>query len=197
MEEHQVQPATTSQINAKNGPAATEQCQQNQPIDPHSQTMPPNTPTDSNNQQGSTDTIDNSPTFNPFPKLPIEVRFKIWGLTFEKQHVDLDIQRFRAAQSALKTSPVRPVFPATMHVNQESLQETLRKYTVSVPGSTRAVRATSTRLPVCINFSIDSCTFSMDFIGMEKYWSSYKTWLSKLDGQDGKLKSLKELEIRD
>lgn len=137
--------------------------------------------------------------FSLFPKLPLELRLRIWVMSFKKQHVDLDIQSLWGSRGAPTwvgpVASVRQQFPTTLHVNRESRIETLSRYCIVIPGGIRATRA---RLPICVNLSLDSFSSSLDLLGDEKYAKDYTKWLTKLDSiAHGGLKAVKELEIRD
>lgn len=70
--------------------------------------------------------------FTLFPKLPAELRIKVWRYTFpEPRVVLLDyICRYETALNIRNTLGIGNVqtFPKALHVNQESREETLRAY---------------------------------------------------------------------
>jgi len=141
--------------------------------------------------------------FNLFPKLPIEIRFRIWIMTFKKQHVDLDIQKFWENRHRYpfgperRKSPLRPIFPAALHVNRESRNETLRHYCIITTNDSRMSRVSASRVPICVNLSLDSCYFDCWPLSSLKYITAYATWLSKLDSAArGGVESVAELEVR-
>jgi 2EXR family len=136
--------------------------------------------------------------FTLFPKLPLEIRRKIWSSTFEKRHIDLDIRSlFRGIMGDQEESEAPPVpfLPATLHVNQESRGETLRKYHAVYIPSTLFNSEDRMYSPGWINPSLDSIFFRhapaiCDF-------KDYMKWFEHIcmcipDG----LKSFQELEVR-
>jgi len=138
--------------------------------------------------------------FEVFPLLPIEVRLKIWRMSFKRQHINLDVKSLDghtcSSRCEVPSPSLRPIYPATLHTCQESRLETIRHYSILIPGKLRVIRATPTRLPVCVNLSIDSGSFSLYRLGNNP--ESYNIWLSKLKASATHgLKALEELEIRD
>lgn len=138
--------------------------------------------------------------FTLFPKFPLELRLKIWVMTFKKEHVDLDIQKFwpvnRVGTATWQHIIPRPRFPMALHINRESRAETMRHYCITSTSSLRLTRHPNTP-PICVNFSVDSCSFEYELVTNERYAKSYTDWLSKLAFlSPGGLAPLKELEIR-
>jgi hypothetical protein len=80
-------------------------------------------------------------------------------MTFKKQHVDIDIQKlwelYTPEYRREGEKPMRPIFPASLHVNHESRTETLRYYCILPPTEPRT--GPSAHHPVCLNPSLDSC----------------------------------------
>jgi len=142
--------------------------------------------------------------FELFPKLPIELRLRIWNLTFQKQHVDLEIRKFWATNDWYRYYrwenyiPLPPKFPVALQVNRESRIETLHHYCIISSGDSRLSRVTHKQTPpTCVNFSLDSCFFEFGGLCRSKYESPYANWLSKLrSNARGGLSTLTELEIR-
>jgi hypothetical protein len=69
--------------------------------------------------------------FTLFPRLPIEVRLKIWQCTFVKRHIDLDFHlAYRLIMRREGTyKRVDRYIPVALSVNRESRHETLKHYT--------------------------------------------------------------------
>jgi hypothetical protein len=99
--------------------------------------------------------------FTLFPKLPLELRLKIWVLTFRS---GMWISTYRNCGSCTPqnivrdSSPPRPIFPAGLHANHESRTETLRYCSVLSPPEQRTGPPAP---PVCVNPSLDSCYLSL------------------------------------
>jgi hypothetical protein len=132
-----------------------------------------------------------------FPVVPVELRLKIWAMTFKKEHVDLDIQNCWPNYNigpGMHILP-RPRFPVALYVNQESRTETMRHYCIISPSKLRLTRASNP--PTCVNLSLDSGSFDFQLITNSKYAIAYKNWLTKLTSASrGGLASLQELEVR-
>ncbi|KAE9370206.1 hypothetical protein N431DRAFT_442067 [Stipitochalara longipes BDJ] len=137
--------------------------------------------------------------FELFPKLPIELRLRIWTMTFKKQHVELDIRTLQHDYVDLfileHLTSQGPNFPVALHVNRESRVETLRHYTIICTSAThRMTRATPP--PICINLSLDLGSFCVDNIAKPKNFKSYEAWLARLGSTArGGLGALEEPEI--
>jgi hypothetical protein len=135
--------------------------------------------------------------FTVFPVVPVELRLKIWAMTFKKEHVDLDIQNCWPNYNigpGMHILP-RPLFPVALYVNQESRTETMRHYCIISPSKLRLTRASNP--PTCVNLSLDSGSFDFQLITNSKYAIAYKNWLTKLTSASrGGLASLQELEVR-
>lgn len=69
-------------------------------------------------------------SFHLFPKLPIELRLRIWGFASPARVIELRSwgDRNRNIYVPIKFSAARHQFPVILHVNQESRQEGLRMY---------------------------------------------------------------------
>ncbi len=137
--------------------------------------------------------------FTCFPMFPLELRLKIWVTTFKEEHVDLDIQKFwpviRIGTAAWQHILPRPRFPVALHVNRESRAETMRRYCITSTSSLRSTRPSTS--PICVNFSVDSCSLYCELVTDTKYAKAYTDWLSKLASlSPGGLEPLKQLEIR-
>jgi hypothetical protein len=105
-------------------------------------------------------------TFILFPKLPIELRLKIWRFNFPRGRcIALDTHLFRFGsipkaphQTAVQFEEVRSwgndsptEFPVALWVNKESRQETSRHYIIVLPKK----RTWDGQRPVCYNPSLD------------------------------------------
>ena len=135
--------------------------------------------------------------FTLFPLVPVELRLKIWAMTFKKEHVDLDIQNCWANHHIGPGMHIisRPRFPVALHVNQESRTETKRHYCIISPSKLRLTRLSTP--PTCINLSLDSGFFDFQLVTNTKYAMAYKNWLTKLNSASrGGLAHLQELEVR-
>jgi hypothetical protein len=128
--------------------------------------------------------------FAHFPKLPLELRLRIWVMTFNKERVNLDIQDLRTG----RTKYFRPIFPVALHVSRESRTETLRHYCII--STSDHVMARTAPPPVCLNLSLDTGVFDFNLVGIIKHSKQYSAWLSKLGSatREG-LNAVEELEI--
>ena len=140
--------------------------------------------------------------FAHFPELPLELRLRIWVLTFNKERVNLDIQDLRKHRLYLLPHPfatgrpkyIRPIFPVALHVSRESRTETLRHYCI-ISTSDHVMTRTAPP-PICLNLSLDTGIFNFNLVGSIKHSNQYTTWLSKLGSatREG-LIPMEELEI--
>ncbi|KAL5327581.1 hypothetical protein ACEPPN_005282 [Leptodophora sp. 'Broadleaf-Isolate-01'] len=74
-------------------------------------------------------TLDTSASFTLFPKLPLELRYKIWKDSFAGRHVGVTVGTVRGEPKRYRIgSPQEP--PFTLEVCTESRVETLRHYVV-------------------------------------------------------------------
>jgi hypothetical protein len=126
-------------------------------------------------------------SFTLFPKLPIELRLKIWRLALPPgRHVKMDLSHH------FSESPTAPEYvtmkedehspPITLYVNRESREETLRHYTVIF--RTDAIRPTKEykEKPFCLDPSRDSLYFFSEWLHAEgedvlQFWD----WMYHLD----------------
>jgi hypothetical protein len=151
--------------------------------------------------------------FTLFPKLPIEIRLKIWHCMFAKRHIELDMRScyledmgyHEDTESPVHDKPPKPYIPATLAVNRESREENLRKYHfISFPRShfehfTSAVRQQFDLDikygPGWVNPSVDSIFFPHPPAVMHDFF--YVHWFSSMSFciPDG-LSNFRELEIR-
>ena len=75
-------------------------------------------------------------TFDLFPKLPIELRLKIWKLSFPiGRHITFPF--LKPANYILPPFEDRSEFPVTLRINHESRTETLKNYSVVFHGNSR------------------------------------------------------------
>jgi hypothetical protein len=141
--------------------------------------------------------------FNPFTKLPFEMRCKIWSASFSKRHIDLDIRSIYADSMANQEdseAPPKPFNPATLLVNRESNSETLRKYyAVRVPENIGRHSYQGWRdkdfSPGWVNPSLDSVFFRHAPAVGE--FETYVKWFEHIASCiPGGLKGFRELEIR-
>jgi hypothetical protein len=140
--------------------------------------------------------------FAHFPKLPLELRLRIWVLTFNKERVNLDIQDLWKQHLYLLPNPFatgrpkyfRPIFPVALHVSRESRTETLRHYCI-IFTSDHVITRTAPP-PICLNLSLDTGVFNFHLVGGIKHSEQYTAWLSKLGSaaREG-LSAVEELEI--
>jgi hypothetical protein len=142
--------------------------------------------------------------FAHFPKLPLELRLRIWVLTFNKERVNLDIQDLRKHRLYLLPNPlatgrpkyIRPIFPVALHVSRESRTETLRHYCIM--STSDHVMTRTAPPPICLNLSLDTGVFDFNLVGSIKHSKQYTTWLSKLGSATrAGLSAVEELEISD
>ncbi len=134
--------------------------------------------------------------FTVFPLVPVELRLKIWAMTFKKEHVDLDIQNCWPNYNIGPGMHIIPRsrFPVALHVNQESRTETMHHYCIISPSKLRLTRASNP--PTCVNLSLDSGSFDFQLITNHKYAMAYKNWLTKLTSASREgLAHLQELEV--
>jgi hypothetical protein len=88
----------------------------------------------------------NKPKFPLFPKLPIELRLKIWKESHEPRIIELRLPKnYRSNRYDF----VIPKFPAALHVNKEARLESLKDYKMSF-------KHKQCRRPILFNFSIDT-----------------------------------------
>ncbi|KAE9370211.1 hypothetical protein N431DRAFT_442072 [Stipitochalara longipes BDJ] len=147
--------------------------------------------------------MEQSDNFTGFPKLPIEMRHKVWVLSFEGKEVGVDVyplweEEHPGSDPHWSKQPPR-VFPVSLWVNKESRTETLRHYRIISLGD---VFDKYKNIPsICVNFSID--TFVMSKVLAVNSGRRYNgedmnnTWLVHLDsiGNNG-LQRVQSLEIR-
>jgi 2EXR family len=86
------------------------------------------------------------PRFTLFPKLPIELRLKIWKESYEPRIIEL---RFAQKWNMCRYDFIIPKFPPVLHVNKEARLESLKYYKFSF-------KHRHCRRPVLFNFSIDT-----------------------------------------
>lgn len=76
--------------------------------------------------------------FHPFPRLPIEVRLKIWHLSFTPRFVVLTVKANKAESAHVpwgsvakcKEHPFKELIPAVLHTHRESRTDGLEFYTL-------------------------------------------------------------------
>lgn len=105
--------------------------------------------------------------FERFPKLPTEIRLKIWRLSFpEGRNMCLDTSYiFEGFLEDWYKHHLRRPFPIALHINQESRSETLRHYVILYQSDVspslkktygrRPCKSDGER-PLCISFTRDS-----------------------------------------
>jgi hypothetical protein len=111
------------------------------------------------------DKIDNAlDTFTLFPKLPIEIRFKIWKYSFPRgREVNFADELIFKAMSAeargafVQFEDSNPP-PATLWINKESRQETLKHYYAVFRGDRSSIAGEKKRIekPFCYNPKLDT-----------------------------------------
>ncbi|KAF8863002.1 hypothetical protein BDZ45DRAFT_798630 [Acephala macrosclerotiorum] len=153
--------------------------------------------------------------FDPFPKLPIELRVKIWRYGFPRpRHVCLetgygiDINIFRGCSSS-STKKVRNYhnfitrpLPITLKINKESRLETLRHYTVLFQGDVDGLKANLPNVyarPFCFDLARDSLFMGFtEHISLPAGSEWIGKWLEYLDPKlPGELAKIRPLEIPD
>jgi hypothetical protein len=127
-----------------------------------------------------------------------EIRLKIWVMTFKQQHVGIDIQKlwelYTPEYRREGEKPMRPIFPASLHVNHESRTETLRYYCILPRTEPRT--GPSAHHPVCLNPSLDSCYLSLTLASHVTFNKFYTAWLSNLDSEaPGGLKTCRKSKL--
>jgi hypothetical protein len=106
----------------------------------HSAVMEQSNPSSSNSFDAK------KPRFTLFPKLPIELRLKIWKESYEPRIIEL---RFAQKWNMCRYDFIIPKFPPVLHVNKEARLESLKYYKFSF-------KHRHCRRPVLFNFSIDT-----------------------------------------
>jgi len=150
----------------------------------------------------------NLETFYPFPRLPIELRNKIWQLALPgPRHVNIEIA-FCSDRPGGTCSPFRHreefvAPPIALSINRESRQETLRKYQVLYPYDfytnlvlSRSYRVCNKKLaPIFIDPTVDTVYITHNSIQHVEY--RFHFWLEHLASHAPELvKSIHTLEIR-
>lgn len=90
-------------------------------------------------------------TFTPFQRLPVELRLKIWVLTFDTRRVHIEWSRQRR-------QCVSPDIPAILHVCREARAESLKTYRASFNTSGSAT-------PLYVDFDRDVIFFKWKTFG--------------------------------
>lgn len=98
------------------------------------------------------DTMLDAPTFSVFPRLPVELRLKIWRATIEEGRV-LEIQEGLHGKISNRSN-IKPWLslcppPSLLHVNSESRKEGLRFYSLSFGKTNRNEQVHSPRIYFC------------------------------------------------
>ncbi|KAH7348330.1 hypothetical protein BKA65DRAFT_476749 [Rhexocercosporidium sp. MPI-PUGE-AT-0058] len=141
-------------------------------------------------------------TFTCFPNLPKKIRLVIWCLTFPRgRRVNLDYwvgYSFRSTCSKLDRKrtfwiETHCAHPTTLYINQESRQETLRRYYVLLRPDSPYEPYSAVR-PICYNPAID-----FGFNTTTEIDSLYRLGLQTIlkDNDSTFFSSIQELEIRD
>jgi hypothetical protein len=86
------------------------------------------------------------PKFTLFPKLPVELRIKIWKESYEPRIIEL---RTTENWRSTRYDFVIPKFPAALHVNKEARLEALKDYKMSF-------KHRQCRRSILFNFSLDT-----------------------------------------
>jgi hypothetical protein len=110
--------------------SSTETREENKPDIPYTRTSTSTAPDEASEALVTLEKDSENVQFTAFPRLPIEIRLKIWHCTFVKRHVSLDFDqayRFVMREEGTYEKGVRYI-PVALAVNQESRQETLKYY---------------------------------------------------------------------
>lgn len=136
-------------------------------------------------------------TFDVFPKLPIELRHKIWKYTFPgRRYVCMDIifcgdsgtlgERCSRYDHLSETEQL----PIALSINRESRQETLRTYSLFYRsdftskylwgrrGRVRACR--KNKLPICIDPEVDVVCMSSTSFAHDSGVDKFQAWLEHI-----------------
>jgi len=112
------------------------------------------------NSASSSSSDANKPKFTLFPKLPIELRLKIWKESYEPRIIEL---RTTKKWRTKRYDFFIPKFPAVLHVNKEARVESLKDYKMSF-------KHRQCRRPILFNFSIDTLHIRDRFSDQYSYW---------------------------
>ena len=110
--------------------SSTKAREENKPDHPYATTSTSTAPDEASEALVTLEKDSENVQFTAFPRLPIEIRLKIWHCTFVKRHVSLDFDqayRFVMREEGTYEKGVRYI-PVALAVNQESRQETLKYY---------------------------------------------------------------------
>ena len=129
--------------------------------------------------------------FTLFPKLPLELRRKVWRESFPAgRHVSLDTN-----------SGSSPRLPTSLRVNRESRAETLRFYIVLFKSDLHKDKKITQQneIPFCFNPARDSLWLSISFLPMRPNYKtdSLNAWMDYIDNKlPGGCHSIQILELR-
>lgn len=149
-----------------------------------------------------------------FPRLPTELRLRIWRLAFPRgRHVSLctESELSRADLSLFHDGILTEPLPITLHINSESRAETLRHYQIlywsGVPEEYQGKNTGMFDRPLVINPKTDIAVLSFQIMSQCPWFidepkPEYKTcddlaeWMEYLDEQlEGGLKSITSLQL--
>lgn len=130
--------------------------------------------------------------FTLFPKLPLELRLKVWRESFPAgRHVSL----------ATNSGPP-PRLPTSLRVNRESRAETLRFYVVLFRSDLRKDKKMTQKneIPFCFNPARDSMWLSITLLPVRPNYKtdSLNAWMDYIDNKlPGGCHSIQILELRE
>jgi hypothetical protein len=108
------------------------------------------------------------PKFTLFPKLPIELRLRIWKESYEPRIIELRTVRFWRSHPSKRYDFVIPKFPAILHANKEAQLESLKDYKMSF-------KHRQCRRPILFNFSIDTLHIRDYIDNCDNWWQISNT----------------------
>lgn len=122
-----------------------------------------------------------------FPKLPAELRLKIWKMTFRRRKISLSLHPSETEREN--------TFPATLFINKESRSETLKSYFFLHRKQNLLAHSRNVFDGlICLNPDLDLA--ALDFLEVFCSYSSIAAYLEYVDSVlPGGLVGIKELEL--